>query len=171
MERVLVSVSRFVGYLGAAALVVLMLAVASDVAVRFISGASLPGMIELAEASLVAAAFLGLAWTGLQGGHVDVDALTGRMKPWLLRIDRLVVWSLAAVTLAWMSYSTLVRAIDSTSRGEVRFGLLAWPLFPSRWIIVVGLVLWLLVAIANVVRIVGGRIPYGEDVDLALRDI
>ena len=163
MEKALLSVSRVFGYLGALAIVVLMLAIAVDVVVRFITRASVPGLLEIAETSLVVSVFFGLAWTGVKGGHVDVDLVTSRLGERSARIVRQVIWLLTSGTLAWLAYASILRALQSTGSNETRFGLVQWPLAPTRWIIAVGLSLWLLVAITNVVRRFRGRVPWGED--------
>lgn len=42
-------------------------------------------------------------------------------------------------------------------------GLIAWPLYPSRWIIVVGVAAMLLVALINVGRTIRGHEVLGAD--------
>jgi TRAP-type C4-dicarboxylate transport system permease small subunit len=157
--------SAVLGVIAAGALVVLMLATVVDVVVRFIARASVPGMLEVAESALVTSVFLGLAWTSMQGGHVAVSIVTDRLRPALARAVSVAVWVLNAGLLAWMTYASLTRAVQATTRNETRFGLVQWPVWPLRWVIAIGLALWLVVAIANVVRTIRGRAAYGEDAE------
>ena len=165
-DRGLRRLSAGLGVLAATALVVLMLATVVDVLVRWISRASVPGMIEVAETALVASVFLGLAWTSMQGGHVAVTIVTDRLRPTLARIVSTLIWLLNAGMLAWMSWACVLRAVQSTSLNETRFGLVQWPVWPLRWIIAIGLILWTVVALVNLVRVLGGRTAYGEDTEV-----
>lgn len=157
--------SAVLGVFAAGALVVLMLATVIDVIVRFIARASVPGMLEVAESALVTSVFLGLAWTSMQGGHVAVSIVTDRLTPALARAVSVVIWFLTAGLLAWMTFASVTRALQATSRNETRFGLVQWPVWPLRWVIAIGLGLWLVVAIANVVRTIRGRTAYGDEAE------
>lgn len=163
MDRALRAMTAAFGVLAAGALVVLMLATVVDVVVRWISRSSVPGMLEVAETALVVAAFFGVAWTSIQGGHVAVSIVTDRLSPAVGRVVDIVVWVLSAGLLGWMVYANVARASLSTSLRETRFGLVQWPVWPMRWVIALGLALWLVVAVANIVRTFSGRLPYGEE--------
>lgn len=144
------------------ATVVMMLSISTDVFYRVFYRKSLAGLLEISETALVAAVFLGMAYTALTNSHVSVDLLTVRVKPKLARIFVLISWILVVVVVGWMVYATFLRAMHSTEEGEVRMGLIAWPLYPTRWIIVVGLVTMLIVAIANVIRLLAGKPLFGD---------
>lgn len=157
MKRFVLGTSSFLGVLATLATVTMMVAITVDVIARGVSGASIPGVLELGETVLVAAVFLGLAHTGATNGHIAVDLVTDRLPR---RASRWVVafgWSSTAVILLWLAYATGVRALESTEKNESRMGLVNWPLWPARWLIVVGLVAMLLVAVVNVARLVRGK--------------
>lgn len=164
-DRYLRRQSAALGLLAASALLALMLATVADVAVRFISRSSLPGMLEVAESALVVSVFLGLAWTSMQGSHVAVSIVTDRLRPGVARAVSLAVWLLNAGLLAWMTYASASRALQATALHESRFGIVQWPIWPLRWVIAIGLALWLVVAIANVVHVIGGRTVHGDESD------
>jgi hypothetical protein len=67
-----------------------------------------------------------------------------------------------------MTAALFMRAMQSTSMSETRFGLVQWPVWPLRWIIAVGLLFWTVVAIVNLVRVIRGRTAYGEDTEVVL---
>jgi len=159
MEKATIRLGRTLAIISALSIVTLMLAITVDVVFRFISRSSLPGLIELAESSLVIAVFFGLAWAGLRGEHVSVTLLSDRLGSRANHVLDLVVWTLASLFLTWMLYATTVRAISSTEAGEERFGLVRWPLYPLRWVIVIGIAAFLIVAITNLVRVLGGKQP------------
>lgn len=162
METFVRRVSAFLAVISALAIVAMMVAIAADVFVRNFSGASLPGMIEIAETSLVIAVLFGLAWAGVQGEHVAVTLLTDRLSPRLNKIVGIFVWSLTTVFMGWLFYANLMRAISSTAMLEERFGILRWPIYPMRWIIVIGFFALLLVAIVNLMRSLRGEPAMGR---------
>lgn len=168
LERWMRRGSALLGIIAAGALVVLMLATVVDVLARWITRASLPGMMELAETALVVSVFLGLAWTSVQGGHVAVTIVTERLKPALARAVSILIWALNTLILWWMSWALFMRAIQSTKMSETRFGLVQWPMWPLRWVIAIGLFFWAIVAVVNLVRVVRGRDAYGEEAERVL---
>ncbi|MFF2823375.1 TRAP transporter small permease [Arthrobacter koreensis] len=165
MERLIIGISRVLGILSALSIVVLMLAVAADVLMRFISGGSLPGMLEVAESSLVVAVFFGLGWAAVKGEHVAVTLVTDRMGAKANSIINVVVWGVSSGFLAWMLFATTHKALDATAHLEERFGLVRWPLYPFRWVIVIGIAVFLLVALLNLARAVRGRTVLGNEED------
>ena len=165
MERFVIAVSRFMAVLSALSIVVLMLAIAADVLMRFISKASLPGMLELAESSLVVAVFFGLGWAAVKGEHVAVTLITDRLGIKANAVISIVVWGLSSLFLGWMFYATTAKALDATRNLEERFGLVRWPLYPLRWVIAVGIAVFLLVALLNFVRSLRGRPIFGDEAE------
>lgn len=160
-ESLVQKLSRLLAILAAASIVAMVLAIAADVLVRNATGASLPGMIEVAETSLVVSVFFGLAWAAARGEHVAVTLLTDRFNEAWMRIVNIFVWALSSVFLAWLLYASTVRALDATRMLEERFGIVRWPMYPMRWVLVVGVAALLLVAILNVLRSVLGGTPMG----------
>ena len=163
MEKAVKSMSSILGVLATLATLLMMIGIAVDVVFRTLYDRSMPGVLELSEAALVAAVFLGLAYTGATNSHIAVDLLTERLPEKVARWVIATAWLLTSVILVWMIYATTSRAIESTERGEVRTGLVNWPIWPSRWVIVVGLVAMLIVAVLNTVRLVLGKEVLGVD--------
>lgn len=153
MNRFVIWLSSVLGILATIATLTMMIAIIVDVAARAITGASVPGLFELGETVLVAAVFLGMAYTGATNGHIAVDLLTERLSPAFSRILVLIGWALTAAILIWLIYATGLRALASTESNEMRMGLVNWPIWPGRWLIVVGLAAMLLVSVVNVIRL------------------
>ncbi|WGH83154.1 TRAP transporter small permease [Auritidibacter ignavus] len=172
MEKLIRIAVRFLAVLSAIAVVVMVIAIAIDVFARNITGASLPGMIEIAETAMVTAVAFGLAWAGLNGEHVAVSLVTDRFGPGLTRATNVFVWTLVTLYTGWLSYANIMRAIDSFIFRETRFGIVQWPMYPMRWILAIGLLSLLLVAVLNLVRTLRGQEPTGhaDEVQAALAD-
>lgn len=149
MEKLIRGLARVLAVLSAVAIVAMVIAIAIDVFVRNITGASLPGMIEIAETSMVTAVAFGLAWAGVNGEHVAVTLLTDRFNATWAKIINVFVWALATFYTAWLSYANILNSIQSTKAGEIRFGLVQWPMYPMRWVLTIGFISLLLVSLVN----------------------
>ena len=161
MEKLIHGMARLLAVLSAVAIVVMVIAIAVDVFVRNATGASLPGMIEIAETSMVTAVAFGLAWAGVNGEHVAVTLLTDRFNPTWARATNIFIWALVAFYTAWLSYANILNSVQATQAGEIRFGLVQWPMYPMRWILTLGFISLLLVALANLYRCLTHKEPMG----------
>lgn len=157
MTKIILGISSLFGLIATLATLLLMVVITIDIVARTITGASIPGVFELGETVLVAAIFLGLAYAGATNGHIAVDLVTERLPKKVSRWVVAFAWVATSAILVWMIYATMIRAIDATENNESRMGLINWPIYPTRWIIVIGLVAMLLVAITNVIRLIGGK--------------
>ena len=172
MEKLIRGIARTLAVLSASAIVVMVIAITIDVFVRNTTGASLGGMIEIAETAMVTAVAFGLAWAGVQGEHVAVTLVTDRFGPRLTRTTNIFVWILTAFYTGWLSYANILNSIDATRLGEVRFGLVQWPMYPMRWVLTIGFVSLFLVALVNIYRSITRKGPMGfsDEVEAALAD-
>src|SRR5690625_4182831 len=172
MEKLIRGIARTLAVLSAVAIVVMVIAIAIDVFVRNTTGASLGGMIEIAETAMVTAVAFGLAWAGVNGEHVAVTLVTDRFGPGLAKATNILVWIVVAAYTAWLSYANILRSIDSWESKETRFGLVQWPMYPMRWVLTIGLISLFIVAIVNLVRTLKGQQPMGfaDEVEAALAD-
>lgn len=157
------AVSRGMAIIAALSIAVVMLSTVLNVVVRFVAGVSVPGMLEVAQSGLVVAVFFGLAWAGVSGEHVSVRLLTDRLGGGANRVLAIVVWALSTGFVLWLLQASVVRAMDSTQRGESRFGLLEWATWPWRWVLVAGVAAFAVVAVANLVRAAVGHPVYGDE--------
>ncbi len=157
MKRAVLLMSSILGVLATVATLILMIAIVIDVVFRTLYERSVPGILELSETTLVAAVFLGMAYTGATNSHIVVDLLTERLPASISRWVVALAWTLTVGILAWMLYGTTRRAIESTQASEIRMGIINWPIWPSRWLIVIGLLAMLIVAVVNMVRTWSGK--------------
>lgn len=162
MDKLAESISVPLGILASVSTIVMMLGISAEVAYRNIQGRSIPGVLELSESALVATVFFGLAYAGTSGSHIAVDLLVTRLPRQVAKWTMVTAWALSVAVLGWLTYASRERAMDSVSRGEARMGLVSWPLWPARWVIVIGFAAFLLVALTNLVRLLRGRQAMGE---------
>lgn len=172
MEKLIRGIARLLAVLSAVAIVVMVIAIAIDVFVRNATGASLPGMIEIAETAMVTAVAFGLAWAGVNGEHVAVTLLTDRFNATWAKIINIFVWTLVSFYTFWLSYSNILHSIQATQSGEIRFGLVQWPMYPMRWVLTLGFISLLLVSLVNLYRCLTNKGPMGfaDEVEAALAE-
>ena len=151
------------GMLASIATVAIMVAVTIDVLARNMLGSSVPGLLEMSESALVATVFLGLAYTGTTNAHVSVDLMTEKLPGQIARKLAGVIWLLGSAMVIWFIYASVERAAASTASGEVTVALMEWPLWPARWLIVIGYAAFLLVALANTYLSFRNELLLGEE--------
>ncbi|MYZ46355.1 TRAP transporter small permease subunit [Propylenella binzhouense] len=151
----LVDVLMWIGCLASA---LMMVHIAVDVFCRNVLNAPLDGTLEIVSSYyMVTIAFFPLAYVSRSGGQILVDLFTSQMprRP-RARLDT-VVYVATAIYLALFLWRSYVTALAKTRQGEVwesAGGFLS--VWPSRWIVVVGMAGMLLVtlrlAIAGLAR-------------------
>lgn len=141
LRRAVHGASGLAGSLGALGIVVMTLGVALDVTKRQVTGNGIDGAIDVVGPLLVIVAFLSLAGAEMDHQHVALSVVTDRLPP---RIGFGLILGGTLVSLAlvlWMASSSLGVALDSLARGEIQAGIVKISLVPSRFAVVVGLVL------------------------------
>ena len=166
-ERVLRSAAGAIagplGALGSISTVAMMIGITADVISRNFFGQSIAGLLEFTETLLVTTVFLGLAYAGATNAHVSVDLLSSKLPNGVSRRMGGAMWLLGAAMTVWFIDACWQRAVQSTQRGEVTQGLMEWPVYPARWIIVIGLIAFLVIALINAYLGLRGRLLLGED--------
>ncbi|MEB4614943.1 TRAP transporter small permease [Leucobacter sp. M11] len=151
------------GALGSISTVAMMIVTTIDVVSRNLSGSSVPGLIELSGTLLIATVFLGLSYAGAANAHVSVDLVTSRFPVSVSRRLAGLMWLLGSAMTVWFIYATAVRALASFQMREIATGLVDWPLWPARWLVVIGFVAFLVIALVNSFLGLRGEPLLGED--------
>ena len=178
-KKIMDLIVDILAWIAGLAVVLMMLHVALDVALRNLFNAPITGTIEIvANYNMAALAFLPLALIAREKGHIIVELFTGWMKPNPRSIlDGLV----AIVTVAYVSVFTwkaLEVAIDKTrirDAKEAGFGFVE--VWPARWLVFLGFGLMLFYVAWNMIQDLragftgtaekqsddGHHVPSGED--------
>ena len=124
-------------------MVVMMMLLVLDCGSR-IADAPLAGMSELSVFVLIVVTYLGLAGGEELGQHVRVEAALNKLP---LRMRRVVEWMVSVLeicTVGLFLVAVWINALKSFRTGEAVTGAIQLPLWPVKWIMVAGLVLYLL---------------------------
>lgn len=122
----------------------------SDLVAREVVGEPLSAVFETVRTSMVAVVFLGLAYAEHTGAHIRVEALTENLKGRTLAAVRSVGLTVGLVVAVMFTVMTFERAVVSTRVNEIVLGLVNFPIWPSRWLIVIGFTAMTLVFIGKV---------------------
>lgn len=162
MRRFLDRLYLVSGVLAAVCLAAIAVLVLSQTAGRMI-GVLVPSANELAGYCVAASAFLGLAPTLNDGGHIRVRLVADHVPPTLgrwLEVFCLVVGTGLATFAAWYAVDLVV---GSYRYGDVSPGLLAIPLWIPQTAMAAGIVIFAVSLLDNLVTVLRGGSPaYGE---------
>jgi TRAP-type C4-dicarboxylate transport system permease small subunit len=119
-------------YVGAAAVVLMMLHISIDVVSKYIFQRPLPGTIAIvSNYYMIVVAFLPLAFTERRNGHISVEVATSLLPMRVQRILNLIAMLFGAVifaALAWQSWIEAGRAMQvGAFEIEQNAKLLIWP--------------------------------------------
>jgi len=138
---------------GCVAIVVMMIHVMSEVAMRTFFNSSIPGTEELVSGYyMVMVVFLPLGYLQLERGHVIIELFTqkasDRTKSW---IDG-IVYIICSGALAIYAYAGFNKAIEMTQKGEFWVGLVDVTVWPARWLMPIGIAVMGVVMLLQAIR-------------------
>ena len=139
--------------------VLMMLHVTAEVLVRVGLGLHIPGTMEVVTYYyMVAAVFMGIFACTTEDGHIRVDVLAQFFKGKVRLAVEVFGLIVMAVYFAIFSYGLYLQAVKSWSRSETVDAIfLELPVWPSRWVAVLGVVLSVL-SVVHLFRLLwGGR--------------
>jgi TRAP-type C4-dicarboxylate transport system permease small subunit len=133
----------------------LMLVITADVVGRLLFSRPIPAIVSIAEYVLVIAVYCGVAYCGLVKGHVNIDLILPKL-PERARVIINSVTSLASLAvLSVIVWRAALMVVDSRTSGEVSRDSLAMPVWPFRTVLVIGIAMFCLVLVIEIVHLVG----------------
>lgn len=153
IERLLVRLGIVSGF----ATLLIMAIVCVDVAGRSIFNAPLHSGTEISELLLVSLVFLGLAAAQQQRQNFAIDVLMRHFPPAVQRVFDGVSYAVCLGLLVLLAWPSSKQALMSLERGESGFGIVAFPIWPARIVLAVGLWLLALQFAIDLYRLLSGR--------------
>lgn len=144
---------------GGSGIVILMLLATAGAIGRKL-GHPVPCSLEASETIMFASVFLGMAYVALQDGHINVTLFTQRLSTRAQTILDTVVLLLSAAVFGLLTWSSWGLAWKWFLIREVRLGAFPWPIWPFRFLFVVGMgliALQLIFSAVNLIRKAWGR--------------
>jgi len=168
--RVVEMLSRTGAVAGGAGIVILMLlATAGAIGRKF--GQPVPNVLEACETIMFASVFLGMAYVALHRGHINLTMFTQRLSPRVQTVMDASVLLLAAVVFGLLTWSGWELAWKWFLIREVRLGAFPWPIWPFRFLFVVGMGLIALQLIFSVFTLVSKALGRERELKIAVPQV
>ncbi len=129
--------SKYLGYLGAAVLFLMMLLTTVDVACRYLFNSPILGALEITEFMVVTVVFCFLGITQQEKGHVAVDLVKGSLPLRSRRAVDILNRLAALFILGLITWQTLERALELWRMKEYS-GTLHIPVAPFVLLVALG---------------------------------
>ncbi|MDX1782078.1 MAG: TRAP transporter small permease, partial [Thalassovita sp.] len=135
LDRGLHRIEMWMAMVGGFAVFSLMLLAVVSVSGRNMFNAPLPGYVDWIEQAMPLIAFLGIAYTQRDGGHIRMDILVGKLNGRALWLAELITASIALILmifLVWGSWEHFQRSFDFAAPmwsrdSSIDIGLPLWP--------------------------------------------
>lgn len=146
MGRYLKKLSDWTALVVGGLVVLMMLHVTAEVLLRVGFGMHIPGTMEVVTYYyMVAAVFMGIFACTTEDGHIRVDVLVQFLKGRTRLVVDIIGLIVTALYFGLFSYGLYLQAVKSWARSETVDAIfLELPIWPTRWIAVLGIVLSLL---------------------------
>jgi len=132
---------RFFNGFAAIVITFMMLLTTADVALRYVFNSPLPGVYTLCEMLMVCVVYPAAAYVQQKKGHVRVDILIDRLQGPARTTFELATLYLALVSFALMGWQSGALAWEAWVTGDHDMGLVAYPFWPAKTLMTIGIVL------------------------------
>ncbi len=161
-RRILDPIANVLLCVAGLSVIAMMLIVVADAGARTLFNGTVAGSQEMtANYFMVAVTFLPLASVQHHRGHVIIELFTGWLPERVLQAMDAVVYIACAGVALTFCYATYYKALAMTRAGEFAIGTVIVTIWPTRWLVVAGvlvLALYLLLnAAENVAAAVTGK--------------
>ncbi|MDP2917208.1 MAG: TRAP transporter small permease subunit, partial [Dehalococcoidia bacterium] len=143
--------SKGINYFGIVILAAMMLLTAVDVIGRYVFNRPLTGSLELTEFMMVILVAFGLAYTGLQKGHIDVDIVITRLPPKTQAVINAITNTLSLGLFALITWRSVLYG-ESLRVGKFVSSSLFIPIYPFAYLVALGSLLLCLVFLINLLE-------------------
>lgn len=160
MNRILrlsAGTARLSKWLSAACLLVLVIIVVVDVALRNLGLQFVAGISEIANYLQISLVYLGLAFAYQDGSFIRMDLLLDRFKGRADLIRSAAVQLFSIVTLCIMLWFSLQTMLNSHAHGILSIGVLRVELYIPQAILCAGLALFILQMTLTLIATILGR--------------
>lgn len=154
LELIFHRLATSVAFLAGAAMILMMLQVSADVALKYLMNHPIPGTLETVSSYYMAAmVFLPLGAVTRDGDHLEVELFTQGLAPRKLAFFQAFGYLFGIVYVGIMLTEGYGKAVHATLTGEM-WETATWymPIWPSRWCLPIGcglMLVYLLIYLAD----------------------
>ena len=169
MRRALDALYRVSGVVAACCLALIACLVLAQIVGRM-AGVLVPGADDLASYALVATSFLALAYTLKAGGHIRVALLLRRLPPRPRRRAEIGALALGTAITLYFAWFALELTWLSWRFGDMSQGVLPIPLWLPQSVMALGLVVFAVALIDELVLVLKGGLAGYQEAEIAEAD-
>ena len=133
------------------ALLLMMIMGALDVFLSKVFNMPVPGTFEATETLMVISAFLAIAYNQQVRGHIKVELFTSRMSPRLQLKFEAFNYLLSSIFFFLLTWQGWRFGIASLKIGEYESGLIAFPVYPAKLLLALGVTMMTLQCLRDLV--------------------
>lgn len=151
MSRIIDYLSKFntgLSYLGGWLLFGMMIVLIVDVVAR-VFFTPLHAMVELSVIAMMIIVYLGLSACEEHGDHVQLEFLSDALPTGLSKFVGVIVAALNVLAILILAYAIILSAIVAYQRNEATMGNVTILLWPVKFIMVIGIVAFVIQAIVK----------------------
>jgi C4-dicarboxylate transporter DctQ subunit len=129
LDRWLLKLEGFFNLVGGITIFLLVLLATTNVVGRYLFSSPVDGYVDWVEQAMAFIAFLGLAFTQRQGGHIRMDIVIGSLRGrflWIAELITVALMLLVTLVLIYGSYLHFWRAYD-LGDSSLDINLPTWP--------------------------------------------
>lgn len=145
------ALSRWAGFAGGIAIIVMILLTTVDVVMRYFFNSPLYGGLELTEYLMAVSVALTMAYCAMKKGHVRVDAAVTLLPKRTQQIFNSAVMLMGVVFFALMSWQTIIQANVMYTSGSYST-VLRIPVYPFVWVLFVATVVMTLIFLRDFIE-------------------
>lgn len=147
VDRIVLFIAK---WLGGAVLTFMVGVTVVDVTLRYVFNSPIPGGEDYGSLSLGVLVATAIAYSARTGGQVSVELFVNMAGPRITRWTDLLAKLLTIAMLLILGWQLVVAGLSAAKYGEASFALLV-PLEPFFYFLAVGMVLYALVLIAEII--------------------
>lgn len=146
--KIIMSLSRLLGYAATGVLGIMMLLTVADVFSRYFFSRPITGTTEITELMMVIVVFLSLAWCAVTRRHVKVDLLVGTFSPKAQALVDSLTLLAGLGTFAVITWQSFLESMGVRAKTSI----LQVPEAPFHWIMTLGFAMLSLVIVTLVIE-------------------
>jgi TRAP-type C4-dicarboxylate transport system permease small subunit len=120
--------------------------------------------LEITESTMTLIVFGALAYAQIRRNHIRVELIYSHMGPRVKAAMDVVADIAAIVFFGFLLSEAINEGLTSWRIRKTADGLIQFPLYPARWILIAGTVMLLLQLVLHLIQDVG-RISSGEELE------
>jgi TRAP-type C4-dicarboxylate transport system permease small subunit len=151
--RIIKPVSKVSSGIGMVCLAVMMLLTTADVFLRYVFDKPITGSYELIQFMMAITVSLGLAYCGLEKGHVTIDVLTSHFPERIQAIIDSIVGFLGLLVAAVMTWQGCIYVL-TIGESHLLSSVLLIPVYPFVAIVAFGLALYAIVLVLHLLEFI-----------------